>query len=196
MLKPADFIIPLVNFAGMKPGDKLFSFNLKNVDGKMVGNYDFADKYCLLIVVSCNHCKYDQAYWSRLKQLARKYEEDSLGMLAVCGNDAQAYPQDSFENMQQLHKQMQLPFPYLHDETQEVIKKLGTKRTPEAFLFNSKRELVYRGAIDDNWENEAAIMQVYLEDAVEYSLDGLEVDYPEIEAVGCTIKWKPGNEPG
>jgi hypothetical protein len=77
-----------------------------------------------------------------------------------------------------------------------VIKKLGAVRTPEAFLFNNNRELVYRGAIDDNWENEAAIMQVYLEDAVEYSLDGLEVDYPEIDAVGCTIKWKPGNEPG
>jgi peroxiredoxin len=180
----------------MKPGDKLFSFNLKNVDGKMVSNYDFADKYSLLIIVTCNHCKYAQAYWGRLKQLAIKYEEDSLGMVAVCGNNAQTYPQDSYESMQQLYRQLALPFPYLHDEHQEVIKKLGAVRTPEAFLFNNKRELVYRGAIDDNWENEAAIMQVYLEDAVEYSLDGLEVDYPEIDAVGCTIKWIPGNEPG
>lgn len=162
----------------------------------MVSNYDFADKYSLLIIVTCNHCKYAQAYWSRLKQLAKKYEEDSLGIVAICGNDASAYPQDSFENMQQLHKQLALPFPYLHDEQQEVIKKLGAQRTPEAFLFNNKRELVYQGAIDDNWENEAAIMQVYLEDAIEYCLDGLEVDYPEIPAVGCTIKWIPGNEPG
>ncbi len=162
----------------------------------MVSKYDFADKYSLLIIVTCNHCKYSQAYWSRLKQLAKKYEEDSLGIVAICGNDASAYPQDSFENMQQLHKQLALPFPYLHDEQQELIKKLGAQRTPEAFLFNNKRELVYQGAIDDNWENEAAIMQVYLEDAIEYSLDGLEVDYPEIPAVGCTIKWIPGNEPG
>ncbi|MFM7764315.1 MAG: redoxin domain-containing protein [Sphingomonadales bacterium] len=92
----------------MKPGDKLFSFNLKNVDGQMAGNYDFADKYSLLMVVTCNHCKYAQAYWGRLKQLAKKYEEDSLGMVAICGNDTQAYPQDSFENMQILHKQ-QMP---------------------------------------------------------------------------------------
>jgi peroxiredoxin len=196
LLQVAVFPSPLVNFAVMKPGDKLFSFNLKNVDGKMVSNYDFADKYSLLIIVTCNHCKYAQAYWGRLKQLAKRYEEDSLGMMAVCGNDAAAYPQDSFENMQLLHRQLALPFPYLHDEHQEVIKKLGAVRTPEAFLFNNKRELVYHGAIDDNWENEAAIMQVYLEDAVEYSLDGLEVDYPEVDPVGCTIKWKPGNEPG
>jgi len=67
---------------------------------------------------------------------------------------------------------------------------LGATRTPEVFLFNSRRELVYHGAVDDSCENENAVMQVYLEDAIEYCLDGLEVDYPEIPPVGCSIKWK------
>jgi hypothetical protein len=67
---------------------------------------------------------------------------------------------------------------------------LGATRTPEVFLFNSRRELVYHGAVDDSWDNENAVMQVYLEDAIEYCLDGLEVDYPEIPPVGCSIKWK------
>jgi peroxiredoxin len=179
----------------MKTGDKLFNFSLTNIDGKKLGNFDFADKYSLLIIVSCNHCPYARAYWSRLKKLAIRYEEDNLGILAICGNDASRYPEDGFEGMQQLHGQLGLPFPYLHDENQEVIKKLGATRTPEVFLFNRQRELVYRGCIDDNWENENAVMQVYLEDAIEYCLDGLDVDYPETEPVGCSIKWKAGNEP-
>lgn len=179
----------------MKHGDKLMNFSLKNVDGRMVSNYDFADKYCLLVIVTSNHCPYAQAYWGRLKKLAERFEEDNLGMLAVCGNDPERYEIDGFEGMQRLHKQMDLPFPYLHDPEQHFLKQLGATRTPEAFLFNNHRELVYSGAIDDNWENEHAVMQVFLEDAIEYSLDGLEVDYPEIEPVGCTIKWKPGNEP-
>lgn len=179
----------------MITGDKLFHFKLKNIDGNFVSTYDFADKYSLLLIVSCNHCPYARAYWNRLKKLAIRYEEDNLGIATICGNDASRYPDDSFEGMQALHKQLGLPFAYLHDEDQSVIKQLGATRTPEVFLFNQQRELVYRGAIDDNWENENAVMQVYLEDAIEYCLDGLDVDYPETEPVGCSIKWKAGNEP-
>jgi peroxiredoxin len=111
-------------------------------------------------------------------------------MVALCGNDVNKYPQDSFESMKLLYDQINLPFEYLHDESQEVLKSLGAKRTPEVFLFNQRRELVYKGAIDDSWENESTVMKVYLEDAIEYCLDGIEVDYPEVPAVGCSIKWK------
>ena len=81
-------------------------------------------------------------------------------------------------------------FRYLHDPSQEIAKKFGAKVNPEVFLFNSKRELVYKGAIDDCWENEPMVTQVWLEDAIDYALDGIEVDYPEIEATGCPIVWK------
>lgn len=178
----------------MNVGDKLANFSLKSTLGTEVNNFDFADRYSLLIIVTCNHCKYANAYWNRLKRLTHDYEEDNLGVVAICGNDAKAYPQDSFENMVAMTNQLQLPFPYLHDPSQKMLQFLKAKRTPEAFLFNRNRELVYRGAIDDNWENENAVMHVYLRDAIEYCLDGIDVDYPEIEPVGCSIKWLPENQ--
>ena len=174
----------------MNIGDFLEHFQLPATTGTQVHTYDFADKYALLIIVSCNHCPYAQAYWPRLIDLANRFEEDNLGVLAISANNAESHPQDGFAEMKNLHQQLAMPFPYLYDENQEVVKHLGAQRTPEVFLFNNKRELVYKGAIDDNWENSAAVMQVYLEDAIEYTLDGLEIDYPEVDAVGCAIKWK------
>lgn len=174
----------------MNIGDILKPFQLKSTDSKVVSTYDFSDKYAFLVLVSCNHCPYAQAYWPRMIKLAEKFEEDNLGVVAICGNDANVQPQDSFENMKSLAKQFRLSFPYLHDEEQKVMKQLGAKKTPEVFLFNSKRELVYKGAIDDSWDNESTVMSVYLDDAIEYTLDGIDIDYPEVEAEGCSIKWK------
>ena len=175
----------------MQIGDKLFDFNLKATDGNFYSKYTYADRYALLIIVSCNHCPYAMAYWNRIIKLWERFEEDNLAVIIINGNDANQYPEDSFENMIKLEKQIiKGKFPYLHDPSQEVLKKLGAQRTPEAFLFNSKRELVYTGAIDNSWDNENTVTNVYLEDAIEYTLDGLEVDYPEIPAVGCSIKWK------
>ncbi len=145
----------------------------------------------MVLVVTCNQCPYAQAYWSRLVRLFKKFEEDNLAMLAINGNDSNQQPMDGFQEMQRLAEQYRLPFPYLHDEKQLLVKALGAEKTPEVFVFNSRRELVYKGAIDDNWEVEAGVMRVHLEDAIEYTLDGLEIDYPEIPAIGCGIKWKP-----
>jgi peroxiredoxin len=174
----------------MNIGDNLKHFELKSTSGQTVSTYHLSDKSALLIVVTCNHCPTALAYWPRIVSLAKQYEEDNLGVLAINGNDASQKPMDSFAEMQRLVSQYGVPFPYLHDESQEVLKQLGAEITPELFLFNARRELVYKGAIDDSWENEAAVMRVYLEDAIEFALDGLEIDYPEIPAVGCSIKWK------
>jgi len=179
----------------MEIGDKLVDFNLKGTDGEFYNKYTYADRTALLIIVTCNHCPYSRAYWNRISKLYNRYEEDNLGILTVNANDAKQYPEDSFENMVKLAESLGNTFVYLHDEEQKLVKELGATRTPEAFLFNSKRVLVYKGAIDDSWENEHMITRVYLEDAIEAALDGLEVDFQEIPAVGCTIKWIPGNEP-
>jgi peroxiredoxin len=179
----------------MELGSKLVKFELKGTNGGLYSNYSYADRYALLIIVTCNHCPYSRAYWNRIQKLYDRYEEDNLGILTVNSNDAEQYPEDSFENMVSMAKQLGNTFIYLHDETQQLAKDLGATKTPEAFLFNSKRELVYRGAIDDCWDNEHMVTRVYLEDAIEDALDGLEIDFPEIPAVGCSIKWKPGNEP-
>lgn len=175
----------------MNIGDSLKPFCLKSTQNQLVNSFDFADKYAMVLVVTCNQCPYAQAYWSRLVRLFKKFEEDNLAMLAINGNDSNQQPMDGFQEMQRLAEQYRLPFPYLHDEKQLLVKALGAEKTPEVFVFNSRRELVYKGAIDDNWEVEAGVMRVHLEDAIEYTLDGLEIDYPEIPAIGCGIKWKP-----
>lgn len=180
----------------MKIGEKLKNFRLRGTDGNYYTNYSFADRYALCIIVTCNHCPTAQAYWDRIFALSERYEEDSLCIVAVNPNDATKYPQDSFDNMVRfLKNKNRESFVYLHDETQELTHALEARRTPEVFLFNSKRELVYKGAIDDSWDNPNMVTQAYLEDAIEYCLDGLDIDYPEVQAVGCSIKWLPGNEP-
>lgn len=174
----------------MEIGESLFNFRLKGTDNRFYDKYTYADRYALVLIVTCNHCPYSRAYWKRIVNLYKRYEEDNLAIMIINPNDATQYPEDSFERMKELKKELKLPFAYLHDETQEVATKLGATRTPEAFVFNSKRVLVYKGAIDDNWENENMVTRVYLEDAIEYTLDGMEPDYSEVPAVGCTIKWK------
>lgn len=174
-------------------------FKLPGVFGKIRDNYEFADKYALAIVFTCNSCEYAKKYGQRLIKLFEKYEDDNFGIIGINSNDAQQSPMDSFDEMKKIAARLELEkmnFLYLYDETQEVAKAFGARCTPEVFLFNSKRELVYKGAIDDNWENPNLVTQVYLEDAVEYCLDGIEVDFPYIPATACCpIIWKPGNEP-
>ena len=128
----------------MNIGDNLKHFELKSTTGKPVSTYHLSDKSALLVVVTCNHCPYALAYWPRIVSLAKQYEEDNLGVLAINGNDASQKPMDSFAEMQRLVAQYGVPFPYLHDESQEILKQLGDERTPEVFLFNARRELVTR----------------------------------------------------
>ncbi|MEY3247150.1 MAG: hypothetical protein RL025_1105 [Bacteroidota bacterium] len=175
----------------MEIGTKLPYFELKGCDLKTHSLVDVSDKSCILILFICNHCPYVVAYLDRINKLFRRYYEDNLGVLLINSNDPAKYPVDSFEGMQALAKQYGWESIYLHDETQEVARMFDAKRTPEAFLFNSSRELVYHGAIDDSWEQPNLVTRVYLEDAIEYTLDGLEVDVPHVDPVGCSIKWKP-----
>jgi glutathione peroxidase-family protein len=175
----------------MNIGEKLFNFKLQATNGEYFTNFTFADKYALCIIVMGNNCKYSEAYWKRILKLSDQYEEDNMGVIAINANDESKDNSDSMEGMKQKLNIYQHPnFTYLKDSEQEVVKKLGAKKTPEVFLFNSKRELVYKGIVDDNWENETQVMMAYLEDAVEYCLDGIDIDYPEMPGPGCDIIWK------
>jgi peroxiredoxin len=177
----------------MEIGEKIKEFKLKGVDGKMHDIYEFADKYALCIVFTTNSCHYSKAYGKRLIRLLEKYEDDNFGIIGINSNDAEQSPDDSFEKMKAISDKLELEkrhFLYLHDGDQQVAKAYGAKVNPEVFLFNSKRELVYKGAIDDNWQNSELVTHVYLEDAVEYCLDGIEVDFPDVPPSGCDIVWK------
>jgi thioredoxin-related protein len=174
----------------MNIGDKMPSFSLLEVDDKHCNNYDYADKYAMAVIFAGNECKYVKAYWNRIVKLKQRYEEDNLAILCINSNDASSNPAESFERMKEVAKEVGIFPVYLLDSNQEMAKAFGAKCTPEVFLFNSKRELVYHGAIDDCWDNENNVTRVYLEDAIEYALDGIEVDFPEIPAKGCNITWK------
>lgn len=174
-------------------GDKLPDFKLKGFDGKFYTHFDYADKYALAIIFTCNSSPISKAYSQRLIKLFEKYEEDSMGIVGINSNDPIQSPEDNFEHMQHTAAHFgleEMHFLYLQDDTQEVAKKFGARMNPEVFLFNRKRELSYKGAIDDSWENEAMVTSVYLEDAIEETLDGMDIDFPEIEPVGTPIIWK------
>ncbi len=174
-------------------GDKMPEFNLLGYDNTVHSNYNYADKYALAVVFTCNSSAISRAYSNRLIKLFEKYEDDNLAIVGICSNDAEQSPKDSFEEMKKAAKKLgldDLHFDFLLDENQEMAKNFGATVTPEVFLFNRKRELVYKGAIDDNWESEGGVSHVYLEDAIEAALDGIEVDFPEIKAVGDPIIWK------
>ncbi|MFN7313211.1 MAG: thioredoxin family protein [Bacteroidota bacterium] len=174
-------------------GDKLPEFNLIGYDDKMHSSFEYADKYALAIIFTSNGSPVSVAYSNRLIKLFEKYEDDNLGIIGINSNDSAQSPEDSLEKIKLAayhYKLDQLHFMYLKDETQEVAKKFGATTNPEVFLFNSKRELVYKGAIDDNWESESAVTSAYLEDAIEEALDGMEIDFPEIPCNGNPIIWK------
>lgn len=174
-------------------GDKLPEFNLMGFDDKKHSNYEYAEKYALAIVFTCNSSAVSQAYSQRLIKLFEKYNDDNLGIIGINSNDDAQVKEDSLEQMKlaayhfKLH---QINFMYLKDEDQSVAKRFGATANPEVFLFNSKRELVYKGAIDDNWESESGVTSAYLEDAIEEALDGMEIDFPEIPTNGSPIVWK------
>jgi peroxiredoxin len=174
----------------MNLNDTLPYFELKGCDDKMHSLMDVSDKSCILVMFVCNHCPYVHAYLDRIDQIINKFYEDNLGVILINPNDARRYPADSFEAMKALAAKYKWESIYWHDELQDVARLFGATRTPEAFLFNSARELVYKGGIDDSWENPQLVTRIWLEDAIEFTLDGLEVDFPETQAVGCSIKWK------
>ncbi|MCS6830353.1 MAG: thioredoxin family protein [Armatimonadota bacterium] len=170
-------------------GKSVVDFSLPGVDGKTYSPADFADKPVLVVAFWCNHCPYVKAYEDRTIALAREFA-GQVAFVAINANDAVKYPEDSYENMQARAKEKGYPFPYLHDESQEVARAYGATRTPEFFVFDQSRVLRYHGRLDDNWENPSEVRQQYLRDALNALLNGQEPPVAQTEPVGCTVKWK------
>jgi len=167
-------------------------FRLPDISGKNYTISDFAASPLLLIIFSCNHCPYVQAYEERIKKLQNDFRKDGLQIVAINANDANKYAEDSFEEMQKRATERQFNFLYLRDDSQQTAKAFGAAYTPELFLFNAERKLIYIGKIDDNWCEPEKVQTKYLQNAVEEYLRGEEISVPETYAIGCTIKWKPG----
>ena len=124
-----------------------------------------------------------------MSQIQRDYGDRGFRLVAVNANDAETHPSDSFDEMQARAAEQSFAFDYLQDPEQSLARALGSKRTPEVFLFDAGRRLVYHGAIDDN-RDETAVSQTYLRDAIEATLAGAPPDPADTPPVGCTVKWK------
>lgn len=164
-------------------------FNLPGVDGKSYSLDSFKGAKVLVVIFSCNHCPYVQAYEDRLIAIQRDFSDQQVSLVAINANETQNYPEDNFPKMVLRAKQKGFNFPYLRDETQAVADAYGAHYTPEVFLFDSERRLRYTGRIDDNWQNPAAARSHDLRAAIEAVLSGKNILSPETHAVGCTIKW-------
>ena len=170
-------------------GTEAPQFDLPGVDGSNHALDDYADAQALVLVQSCNHCPYVQAWEGRMKEIQREYAARGVRLVAISSNDADSYPEDSFEEMQRRAEREGFNFDYLYDEDQSVARALGAERTPEVFLFDRERRLVYHGAIDDN-RDDRAVSRHYLREALDAVLEGREPPIRETPAVGCTVKWK------
>ena len=173
----------------MKLGTEAPQFDLPGVDGQNHSLDSYGDAEALVLVQSCNHCPYVQAWEDRLSAIARDYAERGVRVVAVNSNDASSHPEDSFEEMQKRALAKGLAFDYLYDEPQAVARELAAERTPEVFVYDRERKLVYHGAIDDS-RDEDGVSQHYLRDGLDALLTGDEPAVSETPAVGCTVKWK------
>ena len=163
-------------------------FELPGVDGRQHTLEEFADKPVLVVVFTCNHCPYAQGWEGRLIQLQRDYAARGVAFVAINANDPVKHPGDSFAAMQERANAHAYPYPYLQDLPQTTARAYGATRTPEVFVFDAARRLVYHGAPDDNVEVEQ-VTQHYLRDAIEAALAGNPAPVAETPPVGCTIKW-------
>ena len=150
---------------------------------------DYPDAQALVVVFTCNHCPYVIAVEDRMIALAHEFTARGVQFVAVCSNDAETHPADSFENMAVRAEEKSYPFPYLHDESQEVARAYAAACTPDFYVFGSDRRLVYRGRLDDGTPGREPTT-TDLRDALNELLDTGEVTMQQIPSMGCNIKWK------
>lgn len=165
-------------------------FRLPATDGKTYALNDIAGRKGTVIVFICNHCPYVKAVIDRLVADATVLIAEGIGFAAVCSNDAKAYPDDSFDNMQRFAKAHAFPFPYLHDESQSVARAYGAVCTPDFFGYDADRKLRYRGRLDEGRTVPiSSTARRELADAMRAIAAG-KTPSEQVPSVGCSIKWK------
>jgi peroxiredoxin len=180
-------------------GTKTPPFNLPSVTGnKIYSLADFESYKALLVMFICQHCPYVQHIKSELSlsQLWQVYEWKSLGIVAISSNDAAKYPDDSPAELARFAEKENFGFPFLYDETQQVARDFTAACTPDFFLFDKSRQLIYRGQLDDSRPgNGKPVTGKDLRAAIDAVLEDKPPIAEQKPSIGCNIKWKPGREP-
>ncbi len=171
-------------------------FALPDTTGRIVSSAGFVGAPGLLVIFLCNHCPFVKHLRVELASFVRKYQELGLAVVGINANDVLAHPADSPEMMSREAEEVGYTFPYLFDEDQSVAKAYTAACTPDFFLFDAERRLIYRGQFDGSRPgNDVPVTGADLGAAVEALLDGDPIPPDQLPSVGCNIKWKAGNEP-
>jgi peroxiredoxin len=173
------------------------AFELPDASGGLVRLADFDAAPALVVVFMCNHCPYVQRVAAGLARLGTDLAERGVSMVGISSNDVARYPQDGPKEMAQEAARHGWTFPYLYDESQQVALAYSAACTPDTFVFDGQRRLMYRGQLDGARPgNDKPVTAADIRAAVDAVLAGTPVPADQIPAMGCGIKWKPGNEPG
>ncbi|MGH3656308.1 MAG: thioredoxin family protein [Micromonosporaceae bacterium] len=183
----SSFMVPL--------GSPVPEFALPSLDGTTISRGNFADAPALLVMFLSNHCPYVRHLEAELGKLLDGYPQ--LGTVAICSNDTANYPDDAAKYLREQRARAGFTFPYLLDEDQLVAKDFRAACTPDFFLYDREEKLAYRGAFDYSTPgNDKPVTGELLRSAIDAVLAGEPVAEPHQPSVGCSIKWRPGNEPG
>lgn len=177
------------NSSTLNINDPMPHFELPSTDGLTIKSREIKDPV-LAVIFTCNHCPYAQAYEDRLVELGENLDQEGVQFVLINSNDSTNYPEDDFEHMKELAERKSFPFPYCHDESQEIAKAYGALCTPHCFVFDRERKLKYKGRVDDNWEHPDQVTENNLQDACRALAEGKNPEVSEANAIGCSIKWK------
>lgn len=178
-------------------GTKAPDFQLPNtVSGETISLATFADKKALLVMFICQHCPFVKHIKAELARLGKDYQRQSVGIVAISANDIANYPDDAPDKLKAMALEFDFTFPVCYDETQETAKAYTAACTPDFFLFDADRQLVYQGQLDDSRpSNGMPVTGKDLRSAIDAVLADKPLSADRKPSIGCNIKWKPGNEP-
>lgn len=180
----------------MELGQQAPDFTLPDAEGNPVALSSIPGDSALLVMFICNHCPFVIHVRDQLAQLARDYTPRGVAIVAINANDVDNYPDDAPAKMLEEIERAGYTFPYLYDETQEVAKAYGAACTPDFFLFDGDRKLVYRGQLDDSRPDSGIpVTGEDLRRALDAVLAGNDVPQDQKPSMGCNIKWKANNAP-
>jgi peroxiredoxin len=166
------------------------------VSGESVSLGSFEGKKALLVMFICKHCPYVIHVQDELARIGRDYGDRDAGIVAISSNDADNYPDDSPDQLRSMTQDLGFSFPFCYDESQQTAKDYTAACTPDFFLFDAQRRLVYRGQLDDGRPgNDSPVDGKDLRAALDQVLAGVEPDPLQKPSIGCNIKWKPDSAP-
>jgi peroxiredoxin len=171
-------------------GTKMPEFELSDPDGKTWRSEDLFGSKGLLVIFTCNHCPYAQAVWPRTIRLADYAKGLGINTAGINPNIHPHYPEDAPEVMKKRIGDWGITFPYLIDESQEVARAFDAQCTPDIYLFDSDRRLVYHGRVDDNWQDESQVKKEDLKEAITNLASGRPIAAKQFPSMGCSIKWR------